>query len=398
MKYLNIIYTSLPHKLLPVLLAFLFILVAGGSIAQEKEKPTKKKKEKRFDVEFGLASTYDDNILKYSEKYLERFMANQDFGRFHIETSDDIILKPSLKLAYTFKVFKKQKTKINFDYSYSAYVVNDVKNWTGYSIGLLQNFAKRASFKISYNYIPEFYVRHFRDQDMVDYYSDLTGFGYVPETFVPFSFSKDNYGFWIQKTMLKNTRVRLALDYAKYFHNQHYTEYDCDNLVYGIQITQPLNKVLKVEAGFEFETSDAKGYDNTDKDGFYAPDETMETSDDADATNQGETYFLGCSWQIPELAKHKHSFDAKIGYERRKYTTEDGPLEDPEHAGRLDQNLNLAFTYDFTINKYFSATAFYKFFGRDSSTSSELNSTYVSNEKDYKQNQIGLAVSYSLKF
>lgn len=398
MKFRKIKYASLPDNLLSVLLAFLLIFVTVVTFAQEKEKSVKKKKVKLFDVEFGLSTNYDDNILKYSEKYLERFMNNEDFGRFHIETYDDIILKPSLKLASTFKVFKKQKTKINFDYNYSGYVVNDIKNWNSFSIGLLQNLPNRASFRISYNYIPEFYVRHFRDEDMVNYYRELTGFGYVPETFVPFSFSKDNYGFWIQKTFLKNTRVRLALDYAKYFHNEHYTEYDCNNMVYGVEVLQPLTKVLKLEAGFEFETSDAKGYDNTDMEGFYDPEETMETSDDADATNQGETYFLGCSWQMPEVLKHKHSLDAKIGYERRKYTTEDGPLVDPEHAGRLDQNLNLAITYDFTINKYFSATAFYRFFGRDSSTSSELNSVYVSNEKDYKQNQVGLSVSYSLKF
>jgi hypothetical protein len=390
----HIIFFFKPLFLL--LFTLLMVLNAGDALSQEKSKETKekskKKKKSTYEVKVSLDAKYDDNILKYSEKYLERFMNGLDYGRFHIETYDDVILTPSVSVAGNFKIFGKLNSRFNADFSHNQYIVNNIKTWDYFSLGYQQNLTKKASFKILYSYIPEFYVRHFRDEDLVRIY------GYTPETFVPFSFSKDNLGFWIQNTYFKNTRIRLTFSYAKYYHNQHYTEYDCDNLTYGIQIIQPVNKTIKLEAGFEYTTSNAKGYDNTTIEGFYTTEETKENSDDADATNREESYWLGCSWQIPDVLKLKHSLDAKIGYDRRNYTTDDGPIEDPEHAGRLDQNMNLAFTYSLRLNKKFSVSAYYKFFGRDSSTSSIINSNYVSNEKDYKQNQVGLSISYNLKF
>ncbi len=388
MNYLTRKYSSLPYKILSIIMIFSLFFSYENALAQEKSK--KKSKTKRFEVAVGLDGIYDDNILKYSEKYLDRFMNGSDFGRFHIETYDDIILKPSLKFASTFNFFKKQKTKFSFDYSYSAYMVNDIKNWQGIGISAIQSFLKRASFRISYNYIPEFYVRHFRDEDLVNYYEETTGFGYIPETFVPFSFAKDNFGFWIQNTFFKNTRLRLVFDFARYFHNEHYTEYDCKNLMYGFLINQAITKELKIDLGYEFTNSRAKGYDE--------PGETIETSDDADANNVENQFLFGLSYQLPKIFNLKSSLDAGVDYDLKYYTTDNYVEVDPEHAGRVDNSLAISINYSVELSKSFTVGAFYKWSGRDSYTSSDFNSDYVSNEKDYKQNQLGLELTYGLKF
>jgi hypothetical protein len=388
MNCFNRKYTSWPDKVTSIILIFIFFFSVEEVFTQEKSK--EKSKPKRYEVEVGLDAVYDDNILKYSDKYLERFMDGMDFGRFHIETYDDMILKPSFKFTSTFNFFKKQKTKFSFDYSYSAYIVNDIKNWQGIGISVNQSFLKRASFRISYNYIPDFYVRHFRDEDLVQYYEETTGFGYIPETFVPFSFAKDNIGFWIQNTFFKNTRLRLVFDYARYFHNEHYTEYDCKNLMYGFQINQAITKELKVDLGFEFTNSRAKGYDE--------PGETLETSDDADANNVANGFLFGLSYQLPKIMNLKSNLNAGLDYDLKYYTTDNYVEVDPEHAGRVDNSLAISVNYNVEISKSFSIGAFYKWSGRDSYTSSEINSNYVSNEKDYKQNQVGLELSYGLKF
>jgi hypothetical protein len=365
-----------------VMAGLIFTLVSGNCFAQKSDKKTGKKKPK-FEIDLGLATFYDNNILKYSEKYLERFMDNKDQGRFHIDTYDDVVIKPSAEITSTFNIFKKQKSKINVGYNYSAYVVNNVKNWSFFSLGFQQNITKKASVKLFYSFVPDFYVRHFRDEDLVDVY------GYVPETFVPFSFSKDNYGGWIQNTFFKSTRIRFSLNYAKYYHNEHYTEYDCDNFLYVLQIYQGIGKKVDLEFGYEFMTSDAKGYDE--------PNETKENSDDADADNEGDAYNFAVVWQLPEVFKHKHSLEGGIGYAKRYYTTDNYVQKDPEHAGRVDNVLDLAFIYQVKLNKSMKISAFYRWFGRDSRTTSKLNSNYVSNEKDYKQSQIGLEFSYNLR-
>jgi len=365
-----------------ILLTIIFFLSSGTGFGQEKSK----KKAKPFDVKIGLATFYDDNILKYSEKYLDRFMNGEDEGRFQIETYDDVILKPSLQIGATYQIFKKQKSRINFSYNYSAYIVNDVKNWQFISLGFQQSFLKKASFRIAYSYVPEFYVRHFRDEDMVNYYKEVYGFGYVPETFVPFSFSKDDYSFWIQNTFFKTTRVRIAFNYSQYFHNEHYTEYDCDNFTYGFQVVQGIGKKVDMEFGFEFMTSDA-----------VATDGPQEPNPDADADNEGDTYMLGVTWQMPKIFKRNHSLGAGFEYLKRYYTTNNYVEEDPEHAGRVDDVINLDFNYQLKLSKAFEVALFYKWFGRNSGSPS-FNDQYLSNEKDYKQGQIGLEVTYSLKF
>ncbi|MBM3437122.1 MAG: hypothetical protein FJY07_13010, partial [Bacteroidetes bacterium] len=318
-----------------LILISLLLFFCNESMAQEK-KEKKKKKEKHFEAKVGLGSFYDDNILKYSDKYLERFMNREDEGRFHIKTYDDMVINPSLSLSYNFTLFGKQKSKINADYSYSSYIVNDIKNWQSFSMGYQQFFYKKASFRLSYNYIPDFYVRHFRDADLVEF------LGYIPETFVPYSFSKDNYGIWVQNTFFKNTRIRLLLNYALYFHNEHYAEYNCKNFTYGFDILQKVHKKVNIEASYEYSTSDSKGYDG------YQPGEYKGFSDDANADNVEDAFALSCTWQLPKILKLNHELDAGMGYELRYYTTtsfihtEDGLEMDEEHAGRIDNNMNLA--------------------------------------------------------
>ena len=166
------------------------------------------------------------------------------------------------------------------------------------NIGIQQYVAKRASFKVFYSYIPDFYVRHFRDDDWVNVY------GYTPETFQPYSFAKENLGLWAENTFFGNSRVRLSFNYAKYYHNQHFTEYDCNNLNYGINLYQTIHKKLKVGIGYDFTASDAKGYDQNN--------ENKRNSDDSDASYDEDSYFVSCSWDFPFLRKLDPQSECRI--------------------------------------------------------------------------------------
>jgi hypothetical protein len=58
----------------------------------------------------------------------------------------------------------------------------------------------------------------------------------------------------------------------------------------------------------------------------------------------------------------------------------------------------LALNYNFNLNENFTLGAFYKYYFRDSGAESLYNDLYVSAEKDYRQNQVGLQVKYNVKF
>lgn len=365
------------------LMAVLMILILMAPPANAQKKSKRKKPE--YDVNFGVTMMYDDNILKYSEKYLNRFLNNEDKGRFHIETYDDVIINPELGLAGTWYIFGKQRSIIDVSGSYSKYVVNDVKTWSNFGIGYRQYISKKLNFKVFYDYIPEFYVRHFRDDD----WSEVYGFS-DDTTFTPYVFTKNNYGAWVQYSVFKNTRFRLYYYYMQYYHNKHYTEYDSKNTLYRFKVWQRFLEDFTFEFTYQYIYSDAKGYDQ--------PGEDKETSDDGDATYEEDGFVFGLMYRLPRIKKRYHTLEFETVIYNRYYKTEKPVIIDRLHAGRVDNNLRFYVTYYLSVSKNWKFKAFYRWLGRDSGTTSILNEQFVSNEKDYKQNQFGIELEYRFDF
>ena len=278
-------YRHLLHNCFLLLLVLMIAAPGGDTFAQKNKKSKKRKSTLEIKPRFGVS--YDDNILKYSDKYLQRFIHRQDSGRFHIDTYDDVIFYTALYAGWSFNIFKKKKTKINAEISRRTYAVNGIKSWNYINFGIQQYFLKKASFKFFYSYIPEFYVRHFRDDQWIMIY------GYTPVTFQPYSFAKNNYGFYVQNTFFKTTRIRFLLYYMQYYHNKHFTEYDSKNWLYGLELYHSFHKNFRIYASYQFITSDAKGYD--------ASYQTPETTNGPDATYKENRYYLGFLWKLPRI-------------------------------------------------------------------------------------------------
>lgn len=337
---------------------------------------------KRFDAKISIGTVYDDNILKYSDKYIESFLNREEPERFSIDTYDDVFVKTKLQASYFIYLFKNKKTKFNASYQRYNYIKNSIKTWGSFSLGLQQFLTKKMSFKISYNYIPNFYVRNFRDEDWVNIY------GYEPESFQTFSFSKDNYGFWIQQKFNK-TKIRLTTNRMIYYYNSNYTEYDATNQAFGIRVNQRINKKVAIELGYQYTESKAKGFDEAN--------ETIATSDDVDASFNEDKYNLKLSLKLPKIRKKKHSISIKGIYVNRYFLTDRLITFDPLHVGRIDNNLTIQTIYSIRIRKNLNVNLFYNRYQRISTNKGlERDQTILSNEKDYKQNQFGCVFNYSI--
>jgi hypothetical protein len=337
---------------------------------------------KKLKLDVSLGTVYDDNLLKNSEKYTERFINNQDQGRFHIKTYDDVFVKSNVRASYYFKFIKNYKTQISGSLLVNSYINNSVKNWMLYSVGLQQYFSKKGSFKLSYSYIPKFYVRHFRDDDLVSIY------GYEPITFTPYEFAKDNYGFWVQNTFSKKTKIKLNAGFAKYYHNEHYTEYDAQNIALGIKITQTISKKFKMSIGYQNTDSKAKGYDEVG--------EQLENSDEADASYKEHKFDAGVSLSLPHLKKRRNSVNLSARFLRRDFSADKPIHRDPLHVNRVDANFSLVASYTISLAKKTKLNLFYNRIQRDSYNNSGIYDDLLSEEKDYKQNQLGFKLTYSI--
>ena len=276
-------------------------------------------------------------------------------------------------------------TTLGAGYDSDAYTYNSVKTWATYGIFLRQQITSSTTAQFSYSFIPEFYVRHFRDDDWVYYY------GYTEIAFQPYTFSKDDFNFWVYQIMpWKTTRLRFYFDYARYFLNEAYTEYDSNDYMFGFRIYQTIVKNFQISLGYLYTTSDAKGYDG--------PGETINNSDDSDATNYEHTYAVGLQWNLPKVFKRSNSISADFQYQRAFFTTEEFVELDPLHVGRYDYNYRLFLNYNLSLIQNLSATFFYNWYVRDSGSPSDYNNEYISDEKDYTQYRLGINFNYFFKF
>ena len=354
------------------------------SAKSTSKKSSKSKSNYDFSFDFGMRTTYDDNILKYSDKYRQRFINREDEGRFNINTSDDVILRPAFKFEVSKRFIKKLRTEFDFYTNRSMYLNNDIKTWSYFSVGLRQYYSKRNSFKLSYNYIPDFYIRHFRDEDFTRI------LGYVPESFKPMAFSKESFGLWAHHNILKNTSIRISLEYKQYFYNSFYTEYDSKDYACEIKVYQSLPSNFRIQVGYSYTKSNAKGFDD--------PGETLESSDDADATFMDNSFTASINWKIPSVFGLKHSLTLDGEFGDRHFTTKNYLEIDPLHAGRVDNNYGFSLSYDVQITKSMDATLFYNFLKRETTSKAEVNREMISEEKNYNQNLIGVTLLYRFKF
>lgn len=309
-------------------------------------------------------------------------MNHEDEGRFHINTYDDLVLNPEIELSGTMQLFGKRETVLDVDFKHNKYLKNNIKTWNYFQVGFRQYITKRLNFKLFYSYIPEFYVRHFRDEDWVNIY------GYTPEAFTPYIFSKDNYGFWVQQDVFRHTELMFYLYYSQYYHSSNYTEYDSDNLMYRFKLTQRLFRKLSADFTYQFTTSDAKGYDESG--------ESKTLSDDSDATYEEDGFIFGLKWKMPRIKDRYHSLDFETLVYKRYYSTTSSVELDKLHAGRVDDNLRFYLKYYLSVSSSFKFKAYYNWYYRDSGTTSNINEEYVSDEKDYKQYRLGFSLVYKM--
>ena len=377
MKYLHSIIILLCFSLL------ISIVISQKAFAGDKSK---KKKVDQWTLSLSIKPFYDSNILKYSDKYIQRFKNGEDPGRFHINRIDDFTIGYSAGITFSDNFFGKMKTILGAGYDTDAYTFNSVKTWGVFDVFFRQQIASSTSAQFSYSYIPEFYVRHFRDDDWVKYY------GYTEIAFQPYNFSKDDFNFWVQQILpWKTTRARVYFDYSRYFLNSAYTEYDSNDYLVGFRIYHKLLKNMDVNFGYLYGYSDAKGFDDPET-------ETKENSDDSDATNYDHTYFAGFDLILPKVFKLENDISVDFQYQRGFFTTDNYVELDPLHAGRYEYNYRLIANYNLSLMSNFSATIFYNWFGREASSPSDYNKEYISDEKDYTQYRIGVNFNYLIKF
>jgi len=265
----------------------------------------------------------------------------------------------------------------------SQYALNGFKSWNMYSLYIRQDFAKKSSIQLAYQYIPYFYVRTYRDEDLVSIY------GYEPRTFKPFEFSKEHYGLTFRTKIRKKLSTRLNVGVHRYFHNQYFTEYDAEKLYIGTKFTYPVTQKLKITTGYQFAYNEAKGTDE--------PGESKLTSDDPDGTFLEHKTDIRLAYILPKWFHKSHSFEIKGNFISRGFNTLKAYRNDPTHVGRLDLLFNTTLQYNLRLSKRIKTGIFFNYNFRNSTNNgSEYYQKFLSDEKNYNQSLTGFTINYKL--
>ncbi len=362
------------------ILLILVIFFTSSNLLSE----SKSKKKKEFALNFAIAAQYDNNILRYSDKYIDQFLNEENNGRFHINTFDDLILPISGKISYEKRLKKGFISNFSSEVSGKFYTQNYIKNWYSFQISWRQTIYSNTEFHLYYDFIPHFYARHYRDSDW------LEEVGYTAESFKPFEFEKEGYNFWIQQKIIKSTKVRAYFSLSNYFYNKHFIEYDSKNLMLGFRIYHNLAEMISLNGGYKYTKSEAKGFDENG--------ESKDNSDDVNPSYNEHSFFSALELKLPKFNQLKNEIKIDFQFDRKLFVSDNIPELDPLHSGRIDNNYSFGLEYLLHPNSKTSLSIFAEYTTNKAKSEYELNTNEIAEEKDFSQLLAGLRFNYKIEF
>ena len=256
---------------------------------------------------------YDSNICSLSEYDLNRF-ANGEKD-FLIETSDDAIVRIGGNAKWS-KKFSSFKIESGLFASGSWFTRNNEMSYLWTQTNIAATY-RGTRLKLTGAYIPQYHTRAFLDDD-----TDST---------VWTSYWSASGEFELRQRIALGIYAGCKYEYQRSQYNDYFPEYDSDRN--GITFFAAKYDPIQIEAGWTFQKSIARGYDQQG--------ETKDNSEETDISYEQDVFFGKIGKDFTIFKRNlKISFDAEIAH--RVYVSEKPYLLDPLHAGRDEWTAQIA--------------------------------------------------------
>lgn len=325
----------------------------------------------------AVEPAYDSNVLRYSERYIDRFENEQDPGRFRIESLDDVVTRADVRLERRFRGLAGRRAQVHLNASTRSYARNDVKDWHRLELGWRQSLAERSRLDVAVQWIPEFYIRHQRD-------SDLRGIAVGSDRFQAFAFEKVGLTTTFRKPLGAGWTGRLELQWSENDYLEGFNEFDDEQMRLGLRADHRWSDRWSFAYRYRRTHSDAQGFDE--------PTETRATSDDSDASFEQDALFGSITFRHPRSEAGDDRFRVELEISARRFTDDRGPAVAPLYAGREDLRWNLGLYYDFPVGDGLTGSAFFKWQQR--TADSDISPFDLGREKDFEVYTAGFRLSF----
>jgi len=283
-----------------------------------------------FHVKVAFSTSYDDNILKYSNNDLHRFETNTEAFPSEITTSDDWVNALGLRVYRDFDLGRRFRLRGYYSGKISLYAVNQIKNYQSHYFSARLSYRSRGYLTLKYSYLPSYYLRIYKDRDWNAYHG------------AQFDLSRPAVSLrW--RSSIAEIEGELGREFVYY--NEYFTEYDSRAYYWGLSALRRFVENLDVSLGYTFTSSDNIGFDQSA--GLPSQDPLTDT-EYGDATYEEDEYTLRLSYLLP-LESH-WDWRIEFGYRHsdRFYQSQLPLAQDGFHTGREDHR-NI-FTPSLTIS------------------------------------------------
>ncbi len=265
------------------------------------------------------SSSYQDNILKYSRRDLDRFENHTELYPSEITTADDWINTFGLRAYTDLNLGRKVKLRPYYSFRISRYSVNQIANYQSHYLLARFSHRYRVYFYLQYYYLPGYYLRVYKDRNLDEYHS------------CDFDLHRPTARL---RYRLPPYEIEGGFGREYIYYNGYFTEYDSEANFYNLEgsYTTPFN--LDISLGYEYKESDNVGF---------VADEQMASSSPIEDTEYGDSSYEENRFNVTALyplpIESSLNWQLGIEFERRlRYYQSSLPLnQDPFHAGRKDR-------------------------------------------------------------
>ncbi len=315
---------------------------------------------KNLSLSFQYTSSYDSNILRYSERDRSRFQDGTEYYASSISTLDDLKMDYRLTGGYRWYLPGKERGDVKLEVQYSQYYKNPLKNSTLFSATLKQNFLNKWQALVNYVCVPSFYLREFTDVHS----RERRGCDYALDKMVG--------KLYFQPVKLLELIGRC--EYKKYAYNKYFTEYDGDFSGLGGEAVIRIGD-WRLSGSYNFADFENIGFSSID---LLPPGDYGEDSETGEGDYQEDEYALSAQYSFKLFGKRSRVRFSQTLTERF-YTTDRPPDIDPIHHGRKDITLGSSLSGSINLTKLIDITMGIDFTDRDSKGSNPI----ISDIKDY---------------
>lgn len=313
----------------------------------------------QIDGSVSIGTEYSDNVFQLSASDLDRFNdahPNLEYAK----TTDDLTLKTSLDLAYSFRY-----QWYRFEPSITVSLAQNVSNSEKWRRDLLARFAVIRyywDFKLLYGYYPNSYLRDYVDSD---------GSGELEN----YSYQRNLWRTELNIKPLEKTTLRANFRYEEYFYNQFFTEFDGDAKTGMLGIRQNFPTFI-VDASYQYRVFENWGKNPQSHDASY------------------ESNIYSASIRLKDSPLNPKKKDSarwhpsfSFSFEERFYQA-----KDDWNGGRTDKIYKTQAGLNFKIDQKWNLSLDYSHHLRNV----ESPNASIRRLKPYSENRIGATVKYKL--